>query len=64
MQRTLIDKRYRVLKKLGSGAMGTVYKVRDLKDNAIIALKILSKMWYTKFKYKSWLLFFNQDIEQ
>ena len=42
MQRVLIDKRYKVLKKCGTGATGTVYKVRDLKDKKIIALKILS----------------------
>ncbi len=39
----LIDNRYKTLKKLGSGAMGDVYKVRDLKDKRIIALKMLSK---------------------
>ncbi len=38
-----IDNRYRILKKLGAGAMGDVHKVRDLKDKKIIALKILSK---------------------
>jgi serine/threonine protein kinase len=43
MSRTVIDKRYKVLRKLGSGATGTVYKVRDVKNNTIIALKILSK---------------------
>jgi serine/threonine protein kinase len=43
MRRSIIDKRYRILKKLGTGATGNVYAVRDLKDNRIIALKILSK---------------------
>ncbi len=39
----LIDNRYKTLKKLGSGATGNVYKVKDLKDKRIIALKMLSK---------------------
>ncbi len=42
-KQVLIDDRYKILKKLGSGAMGDVYKVRDLKDKKIIALKILSR---------------------
>ena len=32
MQKVIIDNRYRILKKCGTGATGTVYKVRDLKD--------------------------------
>jgi len=43
MKRKVIDNRYEILKKLGSGATGSVYKVMDLKDKKIIALKILSK---------------------
>ena len=43
MKKSVIDNRYKVLKKLGVGAMGEVYQVTDLKDNCIIALKILSK---------------------
>ncbi len=43
MRQVIIDKRYKTLKKLGAGAMGVVYKVRDLKDNKTIALKMLSK---------------------
>ena len=43
MRRRVIDNRYKILKTCGTGATGTVYKVRDLKDKRIIALKILSK---------------------
>jgi len=40
---TIIDKRYKILRKIGAGATGIVYRVEDLKSNKIIALKILSK---------------------
>jgi serine/threonine protein kinase/tetratricopeptide (TPR) repeat protein len=43
MQHKIIDRRYKIVTKLGVGATGTVYKVRDLKDTKILALKILSK---------------------
>jgi tetratricopeptide (TPR) repeat protein/tRNA A-37 threonylcarbamoyl transferase component Bud32 len=43
MSRAVVDRRYKIIKRLGSGATGTVYKARDLKDNTIVALKILSK---------------------
>jgi serine/threonine protein kinase/tetratricopeptide (TPR) repeat protein len=43
MPQSIIDNRYRILKKIGVGATGTVYKVKDLKNNSIRALKILSK---------------------
>ncbi|KPJ71541.1 hypothetical protein AMJ52_08470, partial [candidate division TA06 bacterium DG_78] len=43
MSRMIIDNRYKVLRKIGSGATSNVYKARDLKNNTIIALKILSK---------------------
>jgi predicted ATPase/Tfp pilus assembly protein PilF len=43
MPRSIIDKRYKVLKRLGAGAMGAVYKVKDLKNDNIIALKLLSR---------------------
>ncbi|KPJ72181.1 hypothetical protein AMJ52_07150 [candidate division TA06 bacterium DG_78] len=43
MQKTMIDNRYKILKKCGVGATGEVYKVRDLKSEHVIALKILSK---------------------
>ncbi|MCK4353321.1 sigma 54-interacting transcriptional regulator [candidate division WOR-3 bacterium] len=36
----VIDERYKVLKKLGSGGMGDVYRVNDLNNNATLALKI------------------------
>jgi serine/threonine protein kinase len=43
MQRKIIDRRYKIVKKLGSGATGTVYKVHDIKDKKMLALKIVSK---------------------
>ncbi len=35
-------KRYQLLKKLGQGGMGTVYKVKEKKTGATFALKILN----------------------
>jgi serine/threonine protein kinase/tetratricopeptide (TPR) repeat protein len=43
MQHRIIDRRYEILKKQGAGATGKVYKVKDLRDQRIVALKILSK---------------------
>jgi serine/threonine protein kinase len=43
MRYNIIDRRYKILKKLGAGAMGEVYKVEDLKNNNILALKLLSR---------------------
>ncbi|KPJ70712.1 hypothetical protein AMJ52_09545, partial [candidate division TA06 bacterium DG_78] len=43
MSKVTIDNRYKVINKIGAGATGTVYKVKDLKNNSILALKILSK---------------------
>ena len=43
MRKRIIDNRYKILKKLGTGATGCVYKVKDLKNKKIIALKILSR---------------------
>ena len=43
MSRTTIDNRYVVVKRIGTGATGSVYKVKDTKNNRIIALKVLSK---------------------
>jgi serine/threonine protein kinase len=40
-----IDKRlgpYELLKKIGEGGMGTVFKGRDTRDNQIVAIKVLS----------------------
>jgi serine/threonine protein kinase/Tfp pilus assembly protein PilF len=43
MEHTIIDRRYKIVKKVGTGATGTVYKVHDVKDKKILALKVLSK---------------------
>jgi len=43
MKRKVIDHRYKILKKLGAGAMGDVYQVKDLKNDSLVALKLLSK---------------------
>ena len=42
-QHKIIDSRYKVINELGSGGMGIVYKVKDLINNKIIALKILTE---------------------
>jgi serine/threonine protein kinase len=36
-----IDKRYLVQKMIGRGGMGSVYEVQDVKENRVLALKIL-----------------------
>jgi serine/threonine protein kinase/tetratricopeptide (TPR) repeat protein len=43
MPHQIIDNRYKVLKIQGTGATGKVYKVKDLRDQKIVALKMLSK---------------------
>ncbi|MCF7792469.1 MAG: protein kinase [Candidatus Cloacimonetes bacterium] len=49
----IIDSRYKVIKKLGAGLWATVYKVEDLRDNEIYALKLFqmldSESLYEKF---------------
>src|SRR5947209_7793459 len=36
---------YQFLEKLGQGAMGTVYKARQLSMNRLVAVKVLSPRW-------------------
>jgi serine/threonine protein kinase/tetratricopeptide (TPR) repeat protein len=43
MSPTTIDNRYIVMTRIGTGATGTVYKVKDTKNKRIVALKLLSK---------------------
>jgi serine/threonine protein kinase len=40
----IIEERYEVQKKIGRGGMGSVYEVQDLRENRILALKILHQM--------------------
>jgi signal transduction histidine kinase/serine/threonine protein kinase len=40
----IIDSRYKVLKKLGSGLWATVYQVQDLRTNEIYALKLFQML--------------------
>ncbi|MBN2403223.1 MAG: hypothetical protein JXN64_12590 [Spirochaetes bacterium] len=37
----VIGSRYRVIEKLGSGRMSSVYRTNDLQDNSSIALKVI-----------------------
>lgn len=61
MAKRLIDNRYEVLKRLGSGGMGEVCKVRDRADDSILALKLtrkdLPEDWVLRFKKEFYTLF-------
>jgi signal transduction histidine kinase/serine/threonine protein kinase len=49
----IIDSRYKVIKELGSGLWGVVYKVRDIRTDKVFALKLFkhldTKSLYEKF---------------
>jgi len=36
----ILDKRYKILKKLGGGAFGELYKVEKKKDGNVLAAKV------------------------
>jgi len=42
----VLQNRYRILRELGRGGMGTVYRVEDLSTGQILALKLLSERVY------------------
>src|SRR4051794_18525180 len=44
MARQLIANRYEVLGRLGGGAQGEVYRVRDTHQGGVVALKLLSAL--------------------
>ena len=41
---TILDKRYQIQTHLGTGGMGEVYRVLDLEQDRVCALKILNEM--------------------
>ena len=49
---TILDKRYRIQTRLGSGGMGEVYRVLDLEQDLECALKILNTMVDQKAVYR------------
>ena len=36
----ILDKRYKIIKKLGSGAFGQIYKVEKIKTGTFLAAKV------------------------
>ena len=44
---------YTIIKKIGSGAFGTVYKARSNSDNSIVAMKVEDKTKNTRLEYES-----------
>ena len=48
----VIDLHYKVLKELGRGNFGVVYKVKDIRDDKIYALKLFTKLGLDDIKEK------------
>jgi NIMA (never in mitosis gene a)-related kinase len=48
----MLKKNFQIIKKLGTGSFGTVYKVKRLSDNQIYALK---KVFLPKLSKKGFL---------
>ena len=44
---------YTIIKKIGSGAFGTVYKAKSNSDNSIVAMKVEDKTKNTRLEYES-----------
>ena len=44
---------YTIIKKLGSGAFGTVYKAQSTIDNSIVAIKVEEKSKTSRLEYES-----------
>lgn len=44
-QNLVVNDRYKVIKKLGTGSYSTVWKVEDLETNIFYALKVISHKW-------------------
>ncbi|MDD5529421.1 MAG: sigma 54-interacting transcriptional regulator [bacterium] len=56
MEYPIINNRYKILEKLGQGAIGTVYKCEDLPTHKIVAIKLFSevakKLAIQRFKHE------------
>lgn len=59
MINTVLKKRYRIVEEIGRGGMAIVYKAKDIKDNNVVAVKVLKheymkdKKFLERFKRES-----------